>query len=169
MGENFHLSIKNPYRKIPHVRTVFANLTEQQKIILEREKLRAEQQSLLKKHVEFRSRTTNHKSVKFSLSSSEIILPKKKHSICQNLNHESNKEEIEENTGPLKYIKIVQLKLKKPNQEVSPRTAGHLHFNPSEFHSKIKMSTKNKIHSLNNRLESNRSFKIPEIFNRKKV
>ncbi|RNA21176.1 hypothetical protein BpHYR1_011253 [Brachionus plicatilis] len=163
MAENFHLSIKNPYRRIPHVRTVFSNLTEQQKIILEREKLRAEQQSLLKRHKESVPRVASHKNVRFSLSSSEIINPKRsslKYSASHDFDQNSNEENVEEDTGPLRYIKIVQLKLKKPNQEASH--TGHLHFNPSEFHSKIKIGTKNKINSLNNRLETNRSFKIPE-------
>lgn len=168
MAENIHLSVKNSHRRIPHVRSLFSNLTEQQKIILEREKLRAEQQVLLKKYNEFNNRKSNGKNVSFSLSTSEVI------NSTNSFNYPNQKNshfrtDIKENTGPLKYIKIVQFKLKKPIHQANLKPSNHLPFSPSEFSSKVKISTKNKLHSLNNKFDTNKTFKIPELFNRKKT
>lgn len=169
MAENIHLSVKISQRRIPHVRSLFLNLTEQQKIILEREKLRAEQQELLKKHSEFNKRKSNGKNVSFSLSRSEVINSTNSFSYSHQKNSHDFRSEIKESTGPLKYIKIVQFKLKKPINEAHLKASNHLAFNPGELPSKIKISTKNKIHSLNDRFDSSKTFKIAELFNRKKT
>ncbi|CAF0837683.1 unnamed protein product [Brachionus calyciflorus] len=179
MNDNYRLSIRNTHRKIPHVRNVFANLTEHEKIILEQEKLKSEQRSKQKVNDNnMISKTTIHETNTKTLpnphdySKPNITTFNNDTSTNSNYQHYHHHHHHHHHQKPLKYLKIVQLKLKKTNPfNEDNNLLSSSHFNLSQFQPKIKFNPKAKIQMLNHKFDSNSSnhqqaFKFTDLFNR---